>query len=121
MKGRFWIGGLLGLLGGMVIAVRRFKSQESEQPIEEREATGSYWVLENTRGNYVRIHAGACHLCREGQGPNRGQPGLWHGPFPTYIEARDMAVGSGRALGAGTGNCKVCKPESEAQLSTTVD
>ena len=111
MKGRLWIGGLLALFGAAVFAARRFRSQESEQTVIGGDATGNYWVLRNIRGNYLRIHAGTCHLCRDGQGPSRGQPGLWHGPFPTYSEARAMAVGSGRELGAGTANCKVCKPE----------
>ncbi len=110
---RTWIVGLLGLLGGAVFVVRRFMSSEREQTVTAGEARGNYWVSESARGNYVRIHAGACHFCRDGQGPRSGQPGLWRGPFSTYSEARDMAVGTGRTLGAGTGNCKVCKPGSE--------
>ncbi len=110
---RTWLIGLLGLLGGAVFAVRWLMSQEREQPLAVEETRDKFWVLESRRGNYVRIHAGACHLCRDGRGPSRGQPGLWHGPFSTYSEARDMAVGTGRTLGAGTGDCKVCKPGSE--------
>lgn len=119
MKGKILKGGLLGLLGGVVLAVRKFRPQEPEKPFLDREATGDYWVFENTRGNYVRIHAGECHLCRAGQGRSRGRAGQWHGPFSTYSEAHEMAAGSGRELGAGTGNCKVCKPESDAHVSTT--
>ena len=100
-----------GLMGLSVVFVPRY--------IKGQEAIASYWVMESTHGKYVLIHRGKCHLCREGKGPRPGQvTGLWHGPFPSFTEARDMALSTGRAVGSPwgamgprSGNCRLCKPE----------
>ena len=76
---------------------------------------GNYWVMESTERDCVGIHRGVCRMCNYGKGPRpeRGT-GLWHGRFSSYHQAREMALSTGRQfeIGGGTGNCRVCKPET---------
>jgi len=78
---------------------------------------GNYWVMESPNHDYVGIHRGECRMCNDGKGPSSQHgTGLWHGRFSSYQQAREMALGTGRQLeiGRGTGNCRVCKPETSA-------
>ena len=116
MRRIIWMVGLFSLVGGAAYAIRQAISGQTHRTVgasaeEAEEVGGNYWVSENPRSNYVRMHSGSCHLCRDGQGPRGGQSGLWHGPFASYTQAHDAAAATGRPFGGGTGNCRVCKPE----------
>ncbi len=49
----------------------------------------NFYVYEYEK-RYVRIHAGRCKHCNEGQGKHvTGELyGRWHGPYPTLEKAR---------------------------------
>ena len=75
---------------------------------------GNYWVMESAGRNCVGMHRGECRMCNDGKGPRPEiGAGLWHGRFPSYQKAREMALSTGRPfqIGGETGNCRVCKPE----------
>ena len=70
----------------------------------------SFWVLENTKHNYVKIHRAQCGCCRDGQGPRSGHTGRWLGPFATYTEARAAADNTKKRTDSI--DCKLCNPRS---------
>ena len=75
----------------------------------------NYWVMENPQRDYVGIHRGECRICNDGKGQRpEHATGSWHGPFSSYQRAPEMALSTGRAfdVGGGTGNCRICKPET---------
>lgn len=51
----------------------------------------SFWVLENTVHNYVRIHLAECPSCNYGKGPRPDHTGRWHREFLSYQEALNWA------------------------------
>ena len=76
---------------------------------------GNYWVMESPQLDHVGIHRGECRMCNDGNGPRpEYATGLWHGRFSSYQQAREMALSTGRQfdIGGGTGNCRICKPET---------
>jgi hypothetical protein len=52
----------------------------------------SFYIYEHET-KYVRIHAGTCKHCNEGQGKRASQEiyGRWYGPYPTLEEAQGIA------------------------------
>ena len=69
----------------------------------------SFWVLENTKHNYAKIHRAECGCCKDGQGPRPGHTGLWLGSFATYTEA--LAAAENTKRHTDNVNCKKCKPQ----------
>ena len=68
----------------------------------------SFYVLENTAHNFVRIHQGSCPSCNYGKGPREGHTGKWSREFRTYQQALDWAQSTNRPL---ANHCKRCHPE----------
>ena len=68
----------------------------------------SFYVLENTVHNYVRVHRGSCPSCKYGKGPIEGHTGKWSNEFQTYQQALSFAQSIDRPL---ANNCKICHPE----------
>ena len=59
----------------------------------------AYYVFENREYERSRIHEARCgHCVRAVELQTRqalARPSWWHGPFPTYDEARQQATGLG--------------------------
>ena len=67
----------------------------------------SFWVLENSKNSYAKIHLAQCHTCHNGNGPKAGKTtGLWRGPFPSYNDAHTWAQGARKYVDS----CKFCNP-----------
>lgn len=65
-----------------------------------------FWVLENTKHNYARIHLADCRYCRNGQGPRPGHTGNWTG-FESYGAALVHAQSTNKRLAT----CTCCQAE----------
>ena len=70
----------------------------------------SFWVLENTKHNYAKIHRAECGCCKNGEGPRPGHTGRWHGPFATYTEA--LAVAKNTRRPGDSYGYRLCNPQS---------
>ncbi len=85
------------------------------QLVKRSGGEGNYWVMESHERDCVGIHRGECRMCNDGKGPRPEHgTGLWHGRFSSYQQAHENALSTGRPfeIGGGTGNCRVCKPET---------
>ncbi len=54
----------------------------------------NFYVYEDDKNKQVRVHAGSCKHCKEGQGTSASS-GLirrWHGPYATLAEAQVFAL-----------------------------
>ena len=70
----------------------------------------TFWVLENKKHNYAKIHRGECGCCKDGQGPRPDHTGCWHGPFTEYKQALTTA----KNIKHDVSSCKLCKPQPHA-------
>ena len=63
----------------------------------------NYWGMETPKRNCVGLHCGDFRMCNDGKvlTPEIGT-GLWHGYFPSYQKAREMALSTGRPFQIGT-------------------
>ncbi len=68
----------------------------------------SFYILENTQHNYVKIHRGSCPSCKCGKGPIEGHTGNWSSEFQTYQQALNASRKINRPL---ANHCKRCHPE----------
>ena len=67
----------------------------------------TYWVYEDDRTNWVRVHEAKCRYCNDGKGikGSRLPDNRWHGPFENDQEAITKAVSTGRRDVKGCGWC----------------
>jgi hypothetical protein len=63
-----------------------------------------FWVFENTKHYYIKIHAAGCHACTHTKPTHTGR---WQGPFESYTQALCWAKNSGRNVDT----CKFCHPQ----------
>ena len=68
----------------------------------------AFWVLENTKHGYAKVHRADCGCCKDGKGPGSDHTGQWHGPFATYIEALAAAKNTKKR---DIAPCKLCHPQ----------
>ncbi len=70
--------------------------------VRRSDGEGNYWVMESPKRNCVGMHRGDCRMCNDGKGPTPEiGTGLWHGRFPSYQKAREMALSTGRPFPIG--------------------
>ena len=64
----------------------------------------TFWIMDNTKHCYTKIHTEQCHNCKNGRGPNSGKARYWHGPFLSYLEALTWA----KSARSYVETCKFC-------------
>ena len=69
----------------------------------------SFWVLENRKSGYAKIHLAHCHTCNNGHGPKPGTNGngSWKGPFSCFNDAFTWAKSARKYVDS----CKFCNPK----------
>jgi hypothetical protein len=67
----------------------------------------TFWVQENKKQCYAKVHRSTCSSCKNGKGP-KDNAGYWHGPFAEFNEAVEKA----KSIKKNIDNCKLCRPQN---------
>jgi F-type H+/Na+-transporting ATPase subunit beta len=72
----------------------------------------NYYVYEDDKRQYARVHLGNCQYCNQGKGIFLTHPitTRWHGPFATVADAQAFALSLKKK---NAGSCGHCLPNSK--------